>query len=128
MKNYIAANITYLIKKSNCTQDEFGALFDLGRGIVNQYLREKSQPKIETVQKICKHYSITIDEFINLDLSEPKYLIHSEQREAAEPTLPTYLNEKYVKSLEDMIELQKELIENKNEIINSLKVNQGKAS
>ena len=52
MENYIASNLLHLIKKLNCSQDEFGAMFQLNRGNVNQYVKEKTQPKIETLLKI----------------------------------------------------------------------------
>jgi len=128
MKNYISENISYLVKKSKLTQDDFGLSFDLKKGVINQYIQGKSLPKIETIQKICSHNQITIDDFINLDLSEQKYLTRHEQREVAEPAQAIYGNDKYVQSLENMIELQKDFIENQKDIINGLKINQGKAS
>ena len=73
MENFISKNITYLVNKLGCSQDEFGALFNLNRGNINQYVKEKTQPKIDTIQKICKHFDILIDDFINFDLSEKTY-------------------------------------------------------
>jgi transcriptional regulator with XRE-family HTH domain len=73
MENFISKNILYLVKKLGCSQDEFGALFELNRGNINQYVKEKTQPKIDTIQRICNHFSITIDDFVNLDLSVKPY-------------------------------------------------------
>ena len=70
MKNYISENISYLVKKMNCSQDEFGEIFDLKKSSISSYVSKKAQPKIETIQKICEYFNITIDDFINKDLSK----------------------------------------------------------
>lgn len=72
MKNYISENISYLVNKLKCSQDEFGAIFDLKRGNVSYYINQKALPKIDTIQSICEYFNITIDEFINTDLSDKK--------------------------------------------------------
>lgn len=94
MKNYISENILYLVNKMRCSQDEFGAIFDLKRSVVSQYIKEKSQPKIETIQKICAHFEITIDDFINRPLeekrnqvNEPKEIYHKVTEESKVITL-----------------------------------------
>lgn len=107
LKNYISENISFLVKKMNCSQDEFGALFDLNRGNISQYVKEKSQPKIETIQKICNHFEILIDDFVNRPLSEIGNV--------ANETKPSYGSEKeilaakeeIIKSKEEIIQLQK---------------------
>lgn len=73
MDNWISQNISYLVKESGLSQDVFGAMFDLKKGVVNQYILGKSLPKIETLQKISKHFKITLDDLVNIDLSEKKY-------------------------------------------------------
>lgn len=72
MKNFISENLVYLVNKIRVSQDEFGRMFDLSRGLVNQYVKDKSQPKIDTIQKICAHFDITIDDFINRKLEDIK--------------------------------------------------------
>ena len=111
MNNFIGINISYLVDKLNCTQDEFGALFDLKRGNVNQYVKEKAQPKIETIQKICKHFEISIDDFINLDLSTLPKSKHSPLSQVAEPA-ESYGDKELIKALKETVEVQKTLIEN----------------
>lgn len=78
MKNYISENISYLVNKMRCSQDEFGAIFDLKRSVISQYIKEKSQPKIETIQRICEYFEITIDDFINRSLEEVKQNVVNE--------------------------------------------------
>jgi transcriptional regulator with XRE-family HTH domain len=70
MENYISINIKHFLNYKKLTQDSFGEMFGLKKGVVNQYLLKKSNPKIETIQKICAHFEITIDDFINKDLSK----------------------------------------------------------
>lgn len=70
MKNFISENISYLVKKGKHKQDDFGLLFDLKKGVINQYLLGKSNPKIETIQRICEYFKISIDAFINTSLEE----------------------------------------------------------
>jgi transcriptional regulator with XRE-family HTH domain len=80
MKNFISINIIYLAHKSRLGQDDFGIMFDLKRGAINSYCTNKALPKIETIQRICKHYEILIDDFVNRDLSKEQltYTFHTD--------------------------------------------------
>jgi HTH-type transcriptional regulator/antitoxin PezA len=112
MNNFISENIAFLIKKNDLSLDDFGGLFDLSKGLTGQYVRKLSLPKIITIQKICDHYKITIDDFINTNLSAPKaYGIKQGQllytnEEAAEYTI----SPRYVESLEKTIQDKEEII------------------
>lgn len=98
MKNYISENISYLVKKLNCSQDEFGAMFDLKKSAISSYTSKNVQPKIETLQRIAAHFDITLDELINSSLQEmPK--------------------ENFTKEPESSYGLENELMETKNKII-----------
>ena len=70
IKNYISENLEYIVSKSKVSMDDFGLLFDLKRGVIGQYIRKVSIPKLETIQRICLHFEITIDDFVNKDLSK----------------------------------------------------------
>jgi len=70
MKNYISFNIKYLCEKNFLTQKEFGELFSLKQSSIATYLSERSQPNIETLQKIAMHFKISIDDFINRPLDQ----------------------------------------------------------
>lgn len=72
MKSYISVNIKYLYEQNNLTQNEFGELFGLKKGVIGTYVRGKTNPQVETIQKICEHFSISLDDFINTDLSKNK--------------------------------------------------------
>lgn len=73
MKNYIGLNIKYLCDRNFLSQKDFGNIFGLTQAVVNAYIKEKSNPQVETIQKICKHFELSIDDFLNLDLSTKSY-------------------------------------------------------
>lgn len=112
IENYISENITYLISisKDIFTQDEFGNLFELNRGAVNSYVKKKAVPRLETIQRICKHYEITIDDFVNKNLSIKEYKNQESNMILNEPQegYGVY-STKYVSLLEKIIE-DKEII------------------
>ncbi|HJS01601.1 MAG TPA: helix-turn-helix transcriptional regulator [Flavobacterium sp.] len=113
MKNYIGLNIKYLCDKKNLKQDEFGLLFDLNKGVIGTYVRESATPKIEVIQKICLHYKITIDDFVNTDLSTPKpYGIRNEKLMTSDETEPGpyMISPNYVKLLEQSLEDKEKII------------------
>ncbi len=68
MKNFIDLNIKYLYEKNKLTQNEFGALFELNNGVIGTYVRGKTNPQVETMQKICNHFNLTLDDFVNKNL------------------------------------------------------------
>ncbi len=124
IKNYISANIQFLINKLNCSQDEFGNLFGLNRGNINQYLKEKAQPKIETLQKMALHFGITLDNLVSIQITDN---ILSEVKEPS----ATYENEssKYVALLEKSLEDKDKIIHALElQLGNDVEKNRGKTS
>lgn len=115
MKNFIGLNIKHLCEKNILTQKEFGALFGLTHATVNAYIKGKTNPQIETIQKICSHFEIMIDDFINKDLSILKYQTQPAPVQSAtvaiEQNTP-YTNEKdaLIAALRETIDIQRELI------------------
>lgn len=77
MKNLISHNISYLLDFHRLTQKEFSDLFSLPTSAVNAYVNNKSLPKIATILKICKHFSIEVGDFITSDLKNIKTEIPS---------------------------------------------------
>ena len=121
MNNFISENIAFLIKKNDLAIDDFGNLFDLSRGVTGQYIRKSSLPKIITIQKICAHYNLTIDDFINTNLSAPKaygikdgkLLYANEPDEESESLSPRYVArlEKTIDDKEEIIAMLKEKLQ-----------------
>ncbi|WP_062056080.1 helix-turn-helix domain-containing protein [Aquimarina longa] len=67
--NYISENLSFLLHKTGLGKDAFGETIGLKRGNIGSYIDKKAFPKIETLQKISETYQITIDDLINIDLS-----------------------------------------------------------
>lgn len=68
MSNSISLNIRYLCKENKLTQKEFGEIFGLKQNVISSYIKESATPKVETIQMICDHFKISLDDFINKDL------------------------------------------------------------
>ncbi len=129
-KIYISENLEHLVSKSKLSMDDFGLLFDLKRGIIGQYIRRVSVPKLETIQKICSHFEISIDDFINKDLSLKPYAIRNGKLEMAKepgneeysPISPRYVEqlEKALKDKERIIAALEESLKDKEKLIQTL--------
>jgi transcriptional regulator with XRE-family HTH domain len=109
MKNYISNNIKYLCDEEKLSQNEFGELFGLGKSVVSMYISEKSTPKVETIQKICDHFKISIDDFINKNMRTLRIeRIWNDTSEAASEPAALHGNAAY---MQKTIETQSQLIE-----------------
>lgn len=112
MKNHIGLNIKYLCEKNFLNQDDFGLIFDLKKGVIGTYVREISNPKIEIIQRICANYEISIDDFVNTDLSQAKNYKQGNKPEAVNEPADGYgyVSLKYVELLEKSIEDKDKII------------------
>lgn len=112
MKNFIGLNIKHLCEKNFLKQDEFGLFFGLNKGVVGTYVRENASPKIETIQRICANYEISIDDFVNTDLSQVKNYNQGNKPEAVNEPAEGYgyVSLKYVELLEKSIEDKDKII------------------
>ncbi|MVO09779.1 helix-turn-helix domain-containing protein [Flavobacterium sp. TP390] len=108
MKNYISNNLSFLVNKMNCSRDEFGAMFGLNRGNISFYINEKSQPKIETIQSICDYFKISIDDFINNDLSNKNTSLNTSK---TTNTVDSEIITKEIQLRDDLIVAYKDKIE-----------------
>lgn len=118
MENNFHNNLAYLVKCSGLTQDQFGEIFGLGKSIINQYIKKKSQPKSATIQKIANSYGFKIDTLINSDLKkihEDKSIIPKLNSEKLEFSEQFILDESLKKKEKD-----EEILESKNKIIELL--------
>jgi phage repressor protein C with HTH and peptisase S24 domain len=66
---YLSENIKYLRGTLNLNQAEFGKLFDLTRDNIASYERG-SFPRIDVLNKIVEHFHISLDDIVNLNISE----------------------------------------------------------
>lgn len=67
--NFIAKNLYFLRKKINLTQAEIAAQFGYKRPTWNNYESGLSQPPLDGIMEIVKHFDISVEDFVNTDLS-----------------------------------------------------------
>lgn len=65
----IQKNIKKLRNIKGLNQSEFAKLFDLTRANIGSYEEGRAQPKIETATRIANYFSISLDDFVNRELS-----------------------------------------------------------
>lgn len=68
-KSVLARNIKKLRLFKSLNQTEFAELFDLNRPTIGSYEEGRSEPRLATLQKIAKHYNLTMDEIVSKDLT-----------------------------------------------------------
>ncbi len=67
--SYFGKNIRKIRSIKSLSQQEFGELFGLKRATLGAYEEERSEPKIETIINIAKHFSISIDDLLTRELT-----------------------------------------------------------
>ena len=67
--SYFGKNIRKIRSIQKISQSEFAELFDLSRASIGSYEEERAEPKIELINKVANHFSITLDELINKELT-----------------------------------------------------------
>lgn len=81
--NYIAKNLSFLLRQTGLGKDAFGETVGLKRGNIGSYIDEKALPKIDTLQKISETYKISLDDLVNTDLTnsslKPRNAMNDEQ-------------------------------------------------
>ncbi|NEM98975.1 XRE family transcriptional regulator [Pontibacter burrus] len=65
----VTSNIRYLRKKAGYTQAQLAEKLDIKRSLVGAYEEGRAEPKLSTLVNIAKHFHITLDELITVDLS-----------------------------------------------------------
>ncbi|WP_196887001.1 helix-turn-helix domain-containing protein [Aureivirga sp. CE67] len=65
---YFGKNIKKIRGVKNLSQQAFADLFDLKRGTLGAYEEGRSEPKIETLLKITKHFQITLEDILTREM------------------------------------------------------------
>lgn len=71
MNNYICINFVYIRKSHHLSQIEMGDKIGATSHSVSAYERNKAYPNIEVIQRLCNEFNVSIDDFVNKDLSKP---------------------------------------------------------
>ena len=67
--SFIGENIRRIRQTKNISQAEFATLFGLGRPAVGAYEEGRSEPKIDSIIKMSKYFSISIDALLTKQLT-----------------------------------------------------------
>lgn len=118
MNNFISHNIKYLCSVNFLSQNDFGERLGLKRSVISMYVAEKSQPKIETLQRITKEFDVNLDDFINRKLDEVNNKDLAATRGVANEDGLQYGK---VALLESQLKDKDEIIKMKNEVIEMLR-------
>lgn len=70
MTNYISLNLKYLMKEKSASRNDIAELADVTYSAVGTYVRGENNPQVDAIQRICEHFDITIDDFINRSLAD----------------------------------------------------------
>lgn len=74
----LGKNLKKIRSVHGMSQQEFAELFDLKRATLGAYEEDRSNPKLETVVKIAKHFSITIEDLLTKELTVNQLLRFNE--------------------------------------------------
>jgi len=66
----ISGNLKYLRKKKGHTQQQFADIMSIKRSLVGAYEEDRAEPKYELLKRIAEHFELTIDEFINEEITD----------------------------------------------------------
>lgn len=72
MKNYISINFIYTRNQNYLNRKEFALKHSISYGAMSSYEQGGNLPPIDLIQRICEEYKISIDDFVNKDLSKQK--------------------------------------------------------
>lgn len=70
MNNCISINFIYLRKRNYLSRAEFANKHGVSYGAQGSYEQGVSLPPITLIQSICSEYGVSIDDFVNIDLSK----------------------------------------------------------
>ncbi|MCJ8290996.1 MAG: helix-turn-helix transcriptional regulator [Crocinitomicaceae bacterium] len=106
----INKNIKKLRSLKGLNQGEFAKLFDLSRANIGSYEEGRAQPKIDTATRIANFFSISLDDFVNKELSVNDLSGFYELKENEIHTPTSHKNEMVSVSYVDSSEIRKFLL------------------
>lgn len=109
----IGENIKKLRQVKNLTQQSFADLFEVSRGNISSYEEKRAEPKIETIYKIAKYFSIPIGHLIENNLTVNEILHFDDYFEEGDVF-------KNVKNLSKIPFLSREILQSKKDMYKNL--------
>ncbi len=75
----ISANIRFLRKKNNLTQQEFADAIGVKRSMIGAYEEDRASPKMDNMKQIANYFGISVDELVSERITD-KWLADREMR------------------------------------------------
>lgn len=75
----ISANIRFLRKKKNLTQQEFADAIGIKRSMIGAYEEDRASPKMDNMKSIANYFGISVDELVSERITD-KWLNERETR------------------------------------------------
>lgn len=79
----ISANIKFLRKKRNLTQQQFADLLGIKRSMIGAYEEDRASPKMDNMKQIANYFGITVDELVSEKIND-KWLDERDKKKEKE--------------------------------------------
>ncbi|MFN5705075.1 MAG: XRE family transcriptional regulator [bacterium] len=79
----ISANIKFLRKKRNLTQQQFADLLSIKRSMIGAYEEDRASPKMDNMKQIANYFGITVDELVSEKITD-KWLDERDKKKEKE--------------------------------------------
>lgn len=99
--SYLATNLKQLRKTKNLTQTQLAEKIGIKRAILGAYEEGRAEPKLSTLQMFCRFFNLSLDDFVNNDLSSGN--IQTKITEQSLRVLPISIDKSNDKELVSMI-------------------------
>lgn len=73
MEIFIGQNIKYLCAENNLRQVDFSELFEVKQSTLAGYIANRTEPTYAFSIRVCRHFKISLDDFITKDMSKGEY-------------------------------------------------------
>lgn len=128
MIDLIIINIIYIREYSRYNQKDFANLFSITQTTLSNYERGKSEPSLTFVINVCKHFDLSLDDFVYKNLSKQSSFTNNiykneqkiEYKSTKEPD-ENYFSDKIIENYERIIKTKEETLYAKNGEIESLR-------
>ncbi len=78
--SFAGSNFKYLRKLRGWTQDVFADKLNIKRSLVGAYEENRAEPRLETIEKVCKIFRLSLEELLLQDLAGTKATTYLDKR------------------------------------------------
>jgi transcriptional regulator with XRE-family HTH domain len=78
--SYAGSNFRYLRKLRGWTQEVFAQKLEIKRSLVGAYEEDRAEPRLDTLERVCKIFKLSFEELLLQDLSAAKSATYLDKR------------------------------------------------